>query len=47
VRVDGGVPNARQTHDLTAHERSKPYNGFHRAVLPKLLGGSSESGGAK
>ncbi len=37
VRVDGGVPNARQTHDLTAHDRSKPYNGFHRAVLPKLL----------
>jgi citronellol/citronellal dehydrogenase len=39
VRVDGGVPNARQTHDLTAHDRSKPYNGFHRAYLPKLLGG--------
>ncbi|MFT3792247.1 MAG: SDR family oxidoreductase [Rudaea sp.] len=39
VRVDGGTPNARGTWKLKAHDRSKPFQGFHRAVTPKLLGG--------
>ena len=39
VRVDGGAPNARATWTLQAHQRSKPFEGFHRAKLPKLLGG--------
>jgi citronellol/citronellal dehydrogenase len=38
IRVDGGTPNARQqTFSLKAHTRSKPFNGFHRAVLPRML----------
>ena len=31
LRVDGGAPNARQTHDLQPAERGTPFDGFHRA----------------
>lgn len=37
IRVDGGAPNARNTWTLAQHNRSKPFEGFHRATLPKLL----------
>jgi citronellol/citronellal dehydrogenase len=37
IRIDGGSPNARQTWTLAAHQRSKPFEGFHRATLPELL----------
>jgi citronellol/citronellal dehydrogenase len=37
LRVDGAAPNAKRHVDLEAHDRSKPWNGFHRSVLPKLL----------
>jgi citronellol/citronellal dehydrogenase len=37
IRVDGGAPNARQTHELRLHERNQPFNGFHRAVAPAML----------
>ena len=37
IRVDGGTPNARGTWQLTPHQNSKPFEGFHRTVLPKLL----------
>jgi citronellol/citronellal dehydrogenase len=37
IRVDGGAPNARGTWKLAAHQRSKPFEGFHRATLPDLL----------
>ncbi len=37
IRVDGGTPNARGTWTLTPHQNSKPFEGFHRSVLPKLL----------
>ena len=39
IRVDGGTPNARNTWKLQPHQRSQPFQGFHRATLPKLLGG--------
>ncbi|MFC6283486.1 MULTISPECIES: SDR family oxidoreductase [Polaromonas] len=39
IRVDGGTPNARGTWQLEPHGRSKPFEGFHRATLPKLLAG--------
>ncbi|MES2360710.1 MAG: SDR family oxidoreductase [Pseudomonadota bacterium] len=39
IRVDGGTPNARGTWPLEPHERSKPFEGFHRATLPELLAG--------
>jgi citronellol/citronellal dehydrogenase len=37
VRVDGGTPNARNTWKLQPHDRSAPFNGFHRSTLPNLL----------
>ena len=37
LRVDGAAPNAKRHVDLPAHDRSKPWNGFHRATLPDLL----------
>ena len=37
IRVDGGAPNARGTWKLEMHQRSAPFEGFHRAALPALL----------
>lgn len=37
LHVNGGAPNARHPWKLIAHERSKPYNGFPLATIPKLL----------
>lgn len=37
LRVDGGTPNARQTWTLGEASRNEPFNGFHRAVVPKML----------
>jgi citronellol/citronellal dehydrogenase len=37
LRVDGGAPNARSTGKLQAHDRSAPFNGFHRSITPKAL----------
>jgi len=37
VRVDGGTPNARNTWKLKPHDRSAPFEGFHRSTLPDLL----------
>jgi citronellol/citronellal dehydrogenase len=39
LRVDGAAPNAKRHIELTPHDRSKPWNGFHRAELPKVLRG--------
>jgi citronellol/citronellal dehydrogenase len=37
IRVDGAAPNARMNWPLPAHNRSKSFNGFHLAVVPKVL----------
>lgn len=37
IRVDGAAPNARLHWPLPAHERSKPFNGFHLAAFPRVL----------
>ena len=37
VRVDGGVPNARQTWKLEEHSRNRPYEGFPLATMPDCL----------
>jgi citronellol/citronellal dehydrogenase len=37
IRVDGAAPNARLNWPLPAHDRSKPFNGFHLATIPKVL----------
>jgi citronellol/citronellal dehydrogenase len=42
VRVDGGAPNARATWTLKAHQKSKPFDGFHRATIPRVLRGTEK-----
>ncbi len=37
IRVDGGVPNARQTWKLDEHSRNRPYEGFPLATMPDCL----------
>lgn len=37
IRVDGGVPNARQTWKLPEQSRSTPYEGFALAKMPECL----------
>lgn len=37
IRVDGGVPNARQTWKLEEHSRNRPYEGFPLAKMPECL----------
>ena len=42
LRVDGAAPLASAIWPMPAHEASKPFEGFHRAVTPKVLGGEGE-----
>ena len=37
IRVDGAAPLATATWPMPEHERSQPYQGFHRAKLPDAL----------
>jgi citronellol/citronellal dehydrogenase len=38
LRVDGAVPNNKVGYRLPPNEKPAPaYNGFHRAVVPKVL----------
>jgi citronellol/citronellal dehydrogenase len=38
LRVDAAVPNARRHYPLPMHNNApKPFDGFHRAVSPKVL----------
>lgn len=37
IEIDGGVPLVRPDWPLPDHDRSKPYDGFHRYTLPKVL----------
>ena len=40
LRVDGGAPNRRQTWTGTYEATNvREFNGFHRTVKPKVLGG--------
>ena len=39
IRIDGGVPLGNRSMDMTVTDKSKPFNGFHLAVTPKVLGG--------
>ncbi len=39
IRIDGGVPLANRSVDLPATDKSQPFNGFHLARTPKVLGG--------
>jgi citronellol/citronellal dehydrogenase len=40
LRIDGGAPLANRSFDLPASDKSKPFDGFHLAATPKILGGS-------
>ena len=37
IRVDGAAPNAKLHHPLARHARSRPFDGFHLASVPKVL----------
>jgi citronellol/citronellal dehydrogenase len=37
LRVDGAAPNAKRTIELQDHDRSKPWDGFHRGKTPDVL----------
>ena len=39
LRIDGGVPLANRSVELPATDKSQPFNGFHLAKTPKVLGG--------
>ncbi len=42
IRVDGGAPLLGMHWPMAQKARSEPFQGFHRAVVPKVLGGSGE-----
>ena len=42
LQVDGAAPLATSMWPMPDHERSTPYNGFHRAELPAVLQTSEE-----
>jgi citronellol/citronellal dehydrogenase len=42
LRIDGAAPLNTGMWPLPDHDKSSPYNGFHRAVTPKILGGDEE-----
>jgi citronellol/citronellal dehydrogenase len=38
IRIDGGAPNARRIWwKLEQSDKSRPFNGFHRAAIPRIL----------
>jgi citronellol/citronellal dehydrogenase len=39
IRIDGGVPLGNRSMDIPKVERTHPFNGFHLAKIPKVLGG--------
>ena len=39
IRIDGGVPLGNRSMDLPRVERTNPFNGFHLAKTPKVMGG--------
>lgn len=44
LRIDGGASLAPHTWPMPDHDRSTPFDGFHRAVTPRVLGGQGEGG---
>ncbi len=42
VKVDGGAPLSSSLWPTPDHDRSRPFEGFHRAVVPKVLRGSED-----
>ena len=39
IRIDGGTPLANRSIPIPATDRVQPFNGFHLAKTPKVLGG--------
>jgi citronellol/citronellal dehydrogenase len=42
LKVDGAAPLASLHWPMAGTSKSEPYQGFHRAVVPKVLGGTGE-----
>jgi citronellol/citronellal dehydrogenase len=38
LRIDGAVPNARRHRDFLGQGKTEPFDGFHLAAAPKVLG---------
>jgi citronellol/citronellal dehydrogenase len=38
IRVDGAVPNSKRHREKPNQLQSEPFNGFHLAAKPKVLG---------
>ena len=45
IAVDGAAPLISMMWPMPDHQRSKPFDGFHRAVVPKVLGGTGRPKG--
>lgn len=39
IRIDGGVPLGNRSMEIQPSDKSKPFDGFHLAIAPKVLGG--------
>jgi len=42
IRIDGGASCNTKAFPLPEHSNSKPYDGFHLAAAPQILGGQKE-----
>lgn len=42
IRIDGGASCNTKAFPLPEHSNSKPYDGFHLAAAPQILGGKKE-----
>ncbi len=43
LAVDGGAPLASMVWPMADHDKSEPFDGFHRSVVPKVLGGTGRA----
>ncbi|MCX4028678.1 SDR family oxidoreductase [Endozoicomonas sp. SM1973] len=43
IQVDGAAPLSTVMWPMSPHQRSQPYNGFHRGKLPKVLMAQDET----
>ncbi len=46
LAIDGGAPLGTAMFPGANHDRSQPYQGFHRAVAPQVLGGDGSAKGS-
>jgi citronellol/citronellal dehydrogenase len=47
LAIDGGAPLGTAMFPVADHQRSAPFDGFHRAAAPQILGGAATSAARK